>query len=264
MPSTPPRSTNHLDYQRLPQTLGAMAREFESGFRIAEHSHERHQLLYAIRGVMRLSTANEVWVVPGDRAVFIPASTRHSVEMCGAVSVRTLYIDAARFHLAADQLRVISVTPLVRELITALSEEPVVPEPGSRGVLIAQLLELELQSASAESFSVPLPTDPRLQRLCAALLADPADNRTLERWSEVCGASARTLSRLCERELGMSFRRWRQLVRFHSAIEALARGEPIAAVARNSGYRSPSAFSAAFHDFFGQPPSTLFDSSRLT
>lgn len=259
MPPSSSRSTNHLDYQRLPQTLGAMAREFESGFRIAAHSHERHQLLYAIRGVMRLTTANEVWVVPGDRAVFIPAGTRHSVEMCGAVSVRTLYIDAARFHLDDGQLRVIAVTPLVRELITALSEEPMVPAAGSRGALIAQLLELELQHARAESFSVPLPEDPRLQRLCASLLADPADDRTLERWSEYCGASARTLSRLCERELGMSFRRWRQLVRFHSAIEALAAGRPIAAVARNCGYRSPSAFSAAFHEFYGQPPSALFD-----
>ena len=103
--------------------------------------------------------------------------------------------------------------------------------------------------------SVPLPSDARLQRLCAELLADPSDRRTLDAWSEVAGASTRTLARLFESDLGMSFNAWRQRIRFHNALEALSRGEPIARVAEHHGYRSASAFSSAFRKVMGTPPS---------
>ena len=83
------------------------------------------------------------------------------------------------------------------------------------------------------------------------------DRRTLEGWSAVAGASARTLARLFERDLAMSFDSWRRRIRFQGALEALSRGEPIARVARNHGYRSASAFSQAFARVMGKPPSKL-------
>jgi AraC-like DNA-binding protein len=93
---------------------------------------------------------------------------------------------------------------------------------------------------------IPMPHDPRLRRVCTRLLADPSDTRTLDAWSEIAGASARTLARLFESEL--------QLVRFHNALEAIAREEPIERIAAGNGYRSPSAFSAAFRAVMGHAP----------
>ena len=90
--STPPRSTNPDDYQNVPRAVAAMAKEFPSGFEIAAHSHARDQLLYAITGVMRVRTDSEAWIVPPDRAVFLPAGTRHTVGIRGSLEMRTLYI----------------------------------------------------------------------------------------------------------------------------------------------------------------------------
>ena len=251
------RSTDPRDYQHLPQAIGAMSKSFADGFVIPLHQHERDQLLYAISGVMRLRTEDEAWVVPPDGAVYIPAGTPHSVSMHGTVDMRTLYIDASAGHERPRALCVVAVSGLLRELILALSEEPVVHGPDSRGALIAQMIEHEIGRARDLSLHVPLPRDPRLQRLCAGLLANPSDQRTLDGWSDVAGASTRTLARLFESELGMGFGRWRQRVRFHSALEALSRGEPIARIASRHGYRSASAFAAAFRRVMGAPPSSV-------
>ena len=250
------RSTDPEDYQNLPQAVGAMSKVFADGYVIPLHQHQRDQLLYGISGIMRLRTERAAWIVPRDSAVYIPAGTRHSVSMHGTVDMRTLYIDTKAAD-RLDALCVIAVSNFLRELIMALSEEPVAYEPDSRGALIARLIDLEIGRARELSLSVPLPTDARLQRLCAELLADPSDRRTLDAWSEVAGASTRTLARLFDSDLGMSFNTWRQRIRFHNALEALSRGEPISKVARQHGYQSASAFSSAFRKVMGTPPSKV-------
>lgn len=255
MSNTPSRSTDPEDYQDLPQEIGAMSKDFADGFVIPLHEHERDQLLYATRGIMRLRTAGDAWIVPRDSAVYIPAGTPHSVDMHGDVDMRTLYIDTAAAEDRPQSLCVVAIAGLLRELILALSAEPIRYGPDSRGDIIAQLIKNEIGRARELSLNVPLPKDVRLQRLCAELLADPSDRRTLNEWAKVAGASARTLARLFERDLGMGFNRWRQRIRLHSALEALSRGETIARVARQHGYLSASAFSAAFGKVMGFAPS---------
>jgi len=249
------RSIDPKDYQELPQPIGAMAKIFADGFVIPLHLHERDQLLYAIRGVMRVRTARHAWVVPPDGAVYIPAGTPHSVSMHGDVDMRTLYIDADALRDSPPSLCVIGVSSLLRELVLALSEEPIDYDMAGRGGLIAQLVGLEIGCAGGLPLSVSLPYDPRLQRVCAGLLADPSDRRTLEGWSEMAGASPRTLARLFVQDLGTTFNNWRQRARFHDALEMLCRGETISRVAISHGYRSTSAFSAAFKKVMGFPPS---------
>lgn len=85
---------------------------------------------------------------------------------------------------------------------------------------VAFLILAEIAKARRLSLVIPMPRDPRLLRVCHALLADPANGRTLDGWVGAAGA-ARTLARLFEAELGLSFATWRQRVRFHNALEAI-------------------------------------------
>jgi len=255
MPPAQNRSTDPRDFQHLPQTIGAMSKAFDDGWEIPLHHHSRDQLLFARRGVMRLRTERLAWIVPGNSAVYIPGGTRHAVSMHGDVDMRTLYIDGQSARSTPPVLTVVSVSSLLGELILALSEEPVRYAPDSRAGKIAALIEVEIASAAPLALNVPLPTDARLQRVCAELLANPSDPRSLGAWSETAGASPRTLARLFERDLGMGFSQWRQRMRFQNALESLAGGEPISAVARKHGYRSPSAFTAAFRKAMGFAPS---------
>jgi AraC-like DNA-binding protein/quercetin dioxygenase-like cupin family protein len=257
--SGPPsqRSTNPDDYQDLPRPIAGMAKSFPDGQEIPLHQHRRDQLLYAARGIMRIRTEREAWIVPPDRAVYIPGRTAHSVSMHGAVEMRTLYLEPESAPDLPTRALAIQVSDLLRALIMALIEEPLLYDEEGRGGAIASLIHCEIARADRLSLMVPMPMDARLSRICLALLADPADARTLDQWTELAGASPRTLARLFRQEVGLSFAVLRQRIRFHNALEDLVKGEPLVRIASRNGYRSPSAFSAAFRKAMGAAPSSL-------
>ena len=249
------RSTDPAAYQTVPRPVAAMAKRCPPGFQITPHSHARDQLLYAVSGVMRVQTETEAWIVPPDRAVYLPAGTCHTVAIRDELEMRTLYIDNDAGVAARPS--VLEMSDLLRALILALIEEPVVYDENGRGGLIARLILVELSAARRLPLVVPMPSDRRLRRVCDALLANPENTASLEVLACEAGASARTLARLFKRQLNMGFAAWRQRVRFHNAVEALAAGEAIVQVARDNGYRSPSAFSAAFRKAMGMTPSAI-------
>jgi AraC-like DNA-binding protein/quercetin dioxygenase-like cupin family protein len=251
------RSTNADDYQKVPRPIAAMSKTFKDGFEIAPHHHARDQFLYSVTGLMRVRTHAEAWIVPPDRAVYLPARVEHSIGIRGLVTMSTLYI-APRVHDGLPVApTVLDVSPLLRELVLALIDEPVVYDEQGRGGALAELIFSEIARARRLPLVIPMPRDPRLLRVCNAMLADPASRRTLDDWAGSAGASVRTLARLFDEELRVGFVAWRQRVRFHNALEAIVAGEPIALVAQRNGYRSASAFSAAFRNVMGQAPSSL-------
>ena len=251
------RSTDPIDYQELDQVVAAMAKGFPPGFVIAPHSHARDQLLYAVTGTMRIRTANEAWIVPPDRAVYIPANVVHSVAMRSATEMRTLYISGGHGLDLPKAPRGLVATPLLSALILALLEEPVTYAPGTRADRIALLILDEIERTQPLAMSIPMPSDKRLLRLCEALIDEPSEPLTLDAWADQVGASRRTLARLFRNECCMTFTTWRQRVRFHGADEALSRGASVGEAARLHGYASTSAFSSAFRRAFGIPPRTI-------
>ena len=77
-------------------------------------------------------------------------------------------------------MTVVAVSPLLRELILAACEEPVMwDESGPVRHVVALALH-EIGRADTRPISVPACRDPRLQRVTEALLADPADHA--RRW----------------------------------------------------------------------------------
>ena len=157
------RSTDPKGLPGLPQPIGAMSKHFADGHVIAMHSHRRDQLLYAASGIMQLRTERQAWVVPPDGAICIPGGTDHTVTMFGPVDMRTLYIDADAVQKRPRPLCVIAVSNLLRELILALTREPMVYGPESRAAQIATMIEIEIGIARELALHVPLPSDPRLQ-----------------------------------------------------------------------------------------------------
>ena len=61
---------------------------------IASHVHDWHQLIYASEGVMWVHTAAGDWVVPPNRAVWVPAGVEHGIDLAGKVLVQTIYLAA--------------------------------------------------------------------------------------------------------------------------------------------------------------------------
>ena len=78
----------------------------------------------------------------------------------------------------------------------------------------------------------------------------------------MAGASPRSLARLFQAELGMSFTAWRQQARLLEALRRLGDGEPVTTVALDLGYATPSAFTYMFRRALGVPPSRFLAVAR--
>ena len=255
-----PYSTDPNDYQRVPVKVAAMAKDFPPGHVVGEHVHERAQLVYAVSGVMRVTTRDGTWVVPTHRAVWVPPGEPHQIRMSGAVAMRTLYIAKDATASLPSRCGVIEVGPLLRELILAATDHPPdQPDPTGRMALIGALVLVELRSVPVMPLHAPLPRDPRLVAVCRALIDDPARPEGLEAWADRVGASARTLARLFRAETGMSFAAWRQQTRLIEALARLAEGQSVSLVAHDLGYDSASAFTAMFRRTLGSTPSRYFE-----
>jgi AraC-like DNA-binding protein len=243
-----------LPHDRVDRPLTGFARDYPDGEAVPRHVHERAQLLYATRGVMRIATDAAAFVVPPGHALWMPAAEPHRVGIEGEVAMRALFLRADAAAAGPRATTVLAVSPLLRELILAACAEPLEWDEAGRGGHLAALIIDEIARAPALPFGVPEPRDPRLVRVAAGLRADPASPRSLDDWAAEAGASPRTLERLFVAETGMGFARWRQRLRLSEAAARLARGEPPARAAAAVGYASAPAFGAAFRAAFGMTP----------
>jgi AraC-like DNA-binding protein/quercetin dioxygenase-like cupin family protein len=240
----------------LTATVRVLATDYPKGHLIRPHHHEWAQLIYARAGVMTVLTAAGAWVVPPQRAVWMPAGMEHAIRCGTRLEMRTLYIDAAARDGLPVACGVVNVPPLLRELVLAGVEAP---GEGPRRELLVALLLQEVSAAPLAPLHLPEPEDPRLKRITAALGADPGDPRTLAAWGKEVGASVRTLSRRFLAETGMTFRQWQRQARLLTALVRLAQREPVTRVALDLGYDSPSAFIHAFHRALGTTPGRYFE-----
>lgn len=225
---------------------------------IDPHTHSKHQLVYAMQGVMVVQTGAGVWVVPPTRAIWMPAGMQHWIRCIGTVLMRSLFVmpDAAAGLPQASQA--VGISPLLRELIRAAAEVELPYKPGSRDGRLMRLLLDELHALPVLPLHLPQPADLRLQQICAQMQKNPDDASTLADWAVQLGIDVKTIQRLFARDTGMTFGQWRQQARLLQGLERLALGEKVLDVALALGYDSPSAFAAMFKRQFGQTPSQFF------
>lgn len=240
--------------EAAPRPLVGFAYDYPDGFTTPQHAHQRAQLVYAVSGVMRITTAAAAYMVPPSTALILPADFPHAIRMDGPVAMRVLVLRDDAATRAGSGPAVIAVSPLLREVILAACVEPLEWALHGRGHFLTELALDEIARATAMPLGLPMPRDARLRRAVAALLAHPADPRGLEALADIAGASSRTLARLFRAETGLTFRQWRLQARMTEAMGALSTGATPARAAAIAGYAGQPAFGAAFRALFGMTP----------
>ncbi|HEY5301060.1 MAG TPA: cupin domain-containing protein [Acetobacteraceae bacterium] len=89
-----PRTAAH---ERAPRNVVGYAYDYPDGYATGRHLHARAQLLYALSGVLRVTTDDASFAVPPASGLFLPADLPHAVRMDGPVAMRGLFLrdDAA-------------------------------------------------------------------------------------------------------------------------------------------------------------------------
>lgn len=222
------------------------------GFHVEAHSHQDGQLVYAASGLLATITERGTWVALADRITWTPPGFVHSHRFYGETDVRILGIPRELCGALANQPGVFAVSPLVREALLALTDrEAMRTETYER--LRAVVID-ELVVSPDQSIHLPEARDDRLRAVTEFLRTDPGQAATLAELGRGVGASERTLSRLFHDELGMSFHRWRTILRVHYALVQLDEGRPVTAIATECGWANPTSFIEAFTAIVGTTP----------
>jgi AraC-like DNA-binding protein len=217
------------------------------------HRHAWHQLTFALRGHLEVTTGQARHLVPVDRAVWVPAGVEHAETLRAPVTVRSLYLSPLS-GAKPGALRTLAVSPLLRELIQHISRLGALDRrKPAQARLVAVLLDL-LAAAADVSLALPLPTDPRAQKLAALVTQSPGAPTPLATLARRAGASVRTLERCFLAQTGLSLGTWRRRVRLFHALRLLEAGDSVTSVAFDVGYASTSAFCHAFAKQFGSSP----------
>lgn len=236
-----------------------VATDYAADTHIERHAHRKHQLVYAVEGVMVVHTETGQWIVPPTRGIWMPARTQHWIRCVGPVRMRSLFVKPGVASALPSSLQVVGISPLLRELINAAAEIARPYATNSREGRLMRLIVDELRTLPVLPMHLPQPADARVRVICEHLSRRPDDTATLEDWARKLKLTTKTIQRLFAKETGMSFGQWRQQVRLLRALERLATGEKVVDVALQLGYDSPSAFASMFKRQFGCTPSRFFD-----
>lgn len=254
------RETQIAPYENTPRDAVVTANDYHDGQHFALHTHQRGQFAYAACGVITVFTRQGNWVVPPQRAIWVPAGVPHEMSMAGPVTMLNTYISnpaSERLRLPAH-CQVFGVSPLLRQLLMQAMDIPALYDEALREGLVMSLLLHEIADMTPLSLNAPLPTEPRLVLACRHLLAQPSLEIGIDDMTRQVGMSRRTFTRLFRQQTGISFVEWRQQACLMAAVVRLGNGEAITRVATDLGYSSPSAFTSVFRRVLGEVPSRYF------
>jgi AraC-like DNA-binding protein/quercetin dioxygenase-like cupin family protein len=223
------------------------------------HSHEVHQIEYAIAGVVEVETAAAHYLLPPQQAAWIPAGLEHQAIMNPDVRTVAVMFDPTLIADGGDRARIVAVSPLIREMMIYALRWPIDRPVGcavSDG-FFGTLANLVSEALDHEA-PLSLPTSENLiVEVATAFTKAHLDAVTIEDVSKAAAVSERTLRRLFQTSLGLSWRTYLLHARMLRAMALLAAPEQtVRETSTAVGFDSVSSFTRAFAQFSGETPSS--------
>lgn len=229
------------------------------------HSHEVHQIEYALHGVVEVETDAAHYLLPPQQAAWIPAGLQHQAVMNPDVKTVAVMFDAQMIADPGDRARIIAVSPLIREMMIYGLRWPVDRAHGddTSDTFFRTLANLVADALDHEApLSLPTTEHP----IVAAALAYTKEHLasvTAEDVSRAVAVSERTLRRLFAETIGISWRTYLLHARMLRAMALLAGpDQSVQATATAVGFENLSSFTRCFSQFCGETPSAYRNRAR--
>ncbi|EEI93950.1 transcriptional regulator, AraC family [Sphingobacterium spiritivorum ATCC 33300] len=228
---------------------------------IAEHMHQKGQFLYTEGGVVFLKTPDKSFFLPARHYIWIPSGMKHSIHPSSPeVIMRNLYFP--KFETDTDffdKINIYPVNDLLIELIMFTNrwngnifpvEEPKYSIAKAFKLILPELSQTELPLA------LPYPSHTKLKDIITYLDSRIEENVSFKDVAKQFDISERTLARLFQKELNMSFIQYYTILRMLKALKLLLDEKlTVNEVALKVGYSSLPTFSNTFNKIVGVRPS---------
>lgn len=236
---------------------------------ITDHKHKKGQFLYTEGGVVFLKTEQKSYFLPARHYIWIPAGTLHSIHPSSPqVIMRNLYFP--RFEtdtIFFDKVHIYPVNDFLIEFIMFTNrwngnifptEEPKFSIAKTFKLILPEVSKTELPLA------LPYPKHTKLNEIVAYLEERIDENVGFKHLANVFDLSERTLARLFQRELNMSFIQYYTILRMLTALKLLLDEKlSVNEVATRVGYSSLPTFSNTFNKIIGVRPSEYIKNKNL-
>lgn len=174
------------------------------------HSHADAMLAWCYRGTVWVHLQDAMWRLAPGQGVWIPAHTPHTAHHESDSTGCYTYIPDSSLIAPIDDVTRVLVPRAVQEMLLHLgiNDMPTDLRVRIQSVLI-EMLQQPLPEAATEWGEVPMPADERVAPLVQAVLADPGDPLSTQDLFLAHGLHERTVLRIFQNDVGMSFGRWR-------------------------------------------------------
>jgi AraC-like DNA-binding protein len=227
---------------------------------------DRHYLLCASAGALRLEAQGQAWLLPPARAALIEAGRAIRVSIPQPAMTASVLFDVGFAAVPPAPLTVFDLSPLARALVTECrgwgeSDQPLTAYAST---LFTALAAVTWRLAERPGpVVVPTGRSPELRRALELTQQRLGEDVRFEELAGEIGFASRSLARRFEDEIGMTWRAVLRRMRVLAAIEELAAGDaPVTKIAFTVGYTSLSAFNAAFRELTGCTPTAYRASFR--
>lgn len=250
------------DIDKQPQSVFVMHEKSEK--LIPLHTHKKGQLSYVEGGIAYITTHNKTYIVPARHYFWIPKSMPHILRIGHSATVlRSLYFYATddKDHPFYDKLGIYPANELLIQMIN-YTEKWDGSHINSKSYNFEFLMSLKklLPQLNNKALPIILPItdDERMQQILKYLEKNISEPISLSALSARFSISERSMSRLFQSHLHISFLQYFKTLRMVKAIEMILKTKkPISDIAFLVGYDSIGSFSNAFYLFTHSRPSDL-------
>ncbi|MGV0849031.1 AraC family transcriptional regulator [Mycolicibacterium phlei] len=252
-----------IDLRRGGRALAGSYLYHGDGLITGWHSHDVHQIEYAIGGVVEVETDSAHYLLPPQQAAWIPVGLDHQARMNPDVKTVAVMFDPQLIAHGGDRARILAVSPLIREMMIYALRWPIDRKAESadeEAVAEAFFRTLANLVADALDHEAPLSLPTSEHPIVAAAMAytkEHLDTATAEEVSRAVSVSERTLRRLFQESIGLPWRTYLLHARMLRAMALLAApGQSVQETSSAVGFDSLSSFTRAFTQFCGETPTS--------
>lgn len=246
-----------------PDSILVMRQQTEQ--RLPAHQHDKAQLLLVYGGIAYLQTDATDFYIPSNHYIWIPKNYPHNLMFnTQDLSIINVYFPGEKADRFYDELGIYPVSKLLEEMLSFSEKWQGDYFKGSWEFEFLLTLKGVLSRENLKKFSIQLPTtdDQRLNAIIDNFRNRLNEDLSLDTLAQQSGMSVRSLTRLFQTKLRITFVQYLKMLRIIRAMELIKDTDlNMTEVAYEIGYSNISAFSNNFHQLTNMRPTQFKEMS---